>query len=358
MDVNDLTPLSTLKLDASNAIECIRRINELFGLSMTLGSFYQHSTAGDLCFGVRGLLRRQDKEPVKGYPVSGPISAADFNDYYRMAFGSVKAFKSELVELAGNVRLEVLHNIDKRKPLLVLLPPMACLGTIWLRQVQYFAKRYSVIICHYPGHGLSSGLDTMEGSEQGVQSIAKLIWALLDHYRLHSPAHLVGWSMGGLIGQCMAMEQPGRVATLTLVNSVAPSIDNDQRGINDATRELVNEVAITLKPAINEYFNGDFKAIKACYDPTVFDAYLQLVKQTQTSNALDKFVFPALVIAGEEDRVITSDASRRLYLRLSKASFHLLDDGGHYLPVTHADWLNRCLEQHLVDGDSKYQHAR
>ncbi|NTG51718.1 alpha/beta fold hydrolase [Agrobacterium rhizogenes] len=357
-NLDDLTPLSTLTLDASNAIGCLERMNERLGMSMTLGSFVQHSTVGDLCIGVRKVLQRRDRGVAKNYPVSSLVSPTmnDFSTYYRMAFGSVKAFKSELVELGGNVRLEVLHNIDKGKPLLVLLPPMACLATIWLRQVQYFANRYSVIICHYPGHGLSSGLDTVDDRELGVQSIAKLIWALLDHYRMHSPVHLVGWSMGGLIGQCMVAEQPGRVATLTLVNSVPALIDHDQRGLNDAMRELINEVSIALKPAINEYFGGDFKAIKACYDANVFDAYLALVKQTQTSKALDKLIFPALVIAGEEDRVIMPETSRRLYLRLSQASFHLLDDGGHFLPVTHADWFNRRLEEHF-SGVSPYEKS-
>jgi hypothetical protein len=116
-------------------------MSDLLGTGITVGKFYQYATVGDLCRRVRELPQRQDKVATKDYFISntGSPTANDFSSYYRMKFGSVKAFRSEIVGLAGEVRLEVLHNIHKRKPPLILLPPMACLATVWLRQVRYFA---------------------------------------------------------------------------------------------------------------------------------------------------------------------------------------------------------------------------
>jgi polyketide synthase PksN len=85
--------------------------------------------------------------------------------------------------------------------------------------------------------------------------------------------------------------------------------------------------------------------------------YLQFVKQCQASDELGKLASPSLVIAGEEDRVVKPDISRRLYSQLNQASFLLLEDAGHFLPMRHADWFNRYLEQHLTGADLKHEYA-
>ena len=82
-------------------------------------------------------------------------------------------------------------------------------------------------------------------------------------------------------------------------------------------------------------------------DASILDAYLRCASATTVKKDLAAPRFPVLVLAGGRDRVIPPEASRRLWERFDGAAFELLDEAGHYLPMTHADWFNERLRQHL-----------
>jgi polyketide synthase PksN len=261
-----------------------------------------------------------------------------------MALGEIDGFERALLELDDDVILDVLHNVSPGKPPLLLLAPMGCLGTAWLHQVREFAADYSIIVCHYPGHAASSGTAALLSAAGTLADVARLIWTALDRLGIGLPVHLVGWSMGGLVAECMTAVDPERVASMTLVNGLdAPG----NGGLDRAMRELVHEVSTQVAPEVYRYFEGDHFAIKACYDASILDAYLRCASATTVKKDLAAPRFPVLVLAGGRDRVIPPEASRRLWERFDGAAFELLDEAGHYLPMTHADWFNERLRQHL-----------
>lgn len=103
----------------------------------------------------------------------------------------------------------------------------------WDHQVAHFAERRRVVRLDLRGHGDSGGA--------GVRTIGELardVVALLDHLGIERCV-LVGHSMGGMIAQTVALEHPGRVERMVLVNSIGRMAYNRARGLLMAVSTLV-----------------------------------------------------------------------------------------------------------------------
>ena len=87
-------------------------------------------------------------------------------------------------------------------------------GRSWEYQRDLFAEQYRVILIDVRGHGRSA----KPPGPYSVPQFAQDIFALLEHLKIDA-FHLVGLSMGGMIGFQMAVEQPERLRSLTIVNS-------------------------------------------------------------------------------------------------------------------------------------------
>lgn len=100
-------------------------------------------------------------------------------------------------------------------------PPVVMLHGIgrsledWEPQREYLDPDHRVITIDMPGFGLSQRLP----APTTLDSLADGVWATLDALGETRPAHLMGNSLGGAVAMRMLVDTPGRVSTLTLVNS-------------------------------------------------------------------------------------------------------------------------------------------
>jgi pimeloyl-ACP methyl ester carboxylesterase len=78
------------------------------------------------------------------------------------------------------------------------------------------AAGHRVISTDLPGFGFSR-----KGRERpGLPAFGRAMAGLLDAVGVGQPAHVMGNSLGGGVSMTLAVDHPGRVASLTLVNSV------------------------------------------------------------------------------------------------------------------------------------------
>jgi pimeloyl-ACP methyl ester carboxylesterase len=78
------------------------------------------------------------------------------------------------------------------------------------------AAGHRVISTDLPGFGFSR-----KGRERpGLPAFGRAMAGLLDAAGVDRPAHLMGNSLGGGVSMTLAVDHPGRVASLTLVNSI------------------------------------------------------------------------------------------------------------------------------------------
>jgi pimeloyl-[acyl-carrier protein] methyl ester esterase len=99
--------------------------------------------------------------------------------------------------------------VDGQRPVLVLLHGWAMSSAVWTCLLPALAEHYRLELIDLPGHGRNAGL-AMEGIEGCVDYLDRI---------LPESAHLLGWSLGGLIALRFAQRLPDRVAGLSLVAS-------------------------------------------------------------------------------------------------------------------------------------------
>src|SRR5262249_22775631 len=99
---------------------------------------------------------------------------------------------------------------------IVLLHGLGSSSADWRLQRAALGARYRLIVPDLRGHGRSprgrGGL--------GAGAMAADLAALLDDLEA-PPAHVVGLSLGGCVALALALDQPARVRSLTLVNTFA-----------------------------------------------------------------------------------------------------------------------------------------
>ncbi|PYD07085.1 3-oxoadipate enol-lactonase, partial [Pseudomonas savastanoi pv. glycinea] len=73
----------------------------------------------------------------------------------------------------------------------------------WEYQIPVLASHYRVIVMDMRGHGRSD----KPHERYSIKAMSNDVEALIEHLRL-GPVHLVGLSMGGMIGFQLAVDQP------------------------------------------------------------------------------------------------------------------------------------------------------
>ncbi|GAY11133.1 3-oxoadipate enol-lactonase [Pseudonocardia sp. N23] len=100
---------------------------------------------------------------------------------------------------------------DTDAAVLVLLGSLGCTLEMWRPNVETLARRHRVIRLDHRGHGGSPVPD----GDYTMPDLAGDVLATLDGLGVDR-FHFCGLSLGGMVGQYLASEHPGRVRSLTL----------------------------------------------------------------------------------------------------------------------------------------------
>ena len=158
------------------------------------------------------------------------------------------------------------------------------------------------------GHGEAPERPLVGGIDDFVDDLV----ALLDANAVDA-AHVVGFSLGGLIAQRLAIRESTRVVTLTVIGSVAGRTETEAA----AARERLHAIE-TLGPvgvaeqSIRRWFSPDYLdahpdaadrvvAQMAALDPVAYTAAYRVLATTDLAEDLPLITAPTLAITGEFD---------------------------------------------------------
>ncbi len=244
---------------------------------------------------------------------------------------------------------------------LVLLHSSASSGGQWKSLVDQLGEGFQAMAPDLFGYGAS---DPWPGDRPlTLADEAEIVTALVGE--LETPFHLVGHSYGGAVALRVALNNPGRIAKLVLIEPVAFYLLQSGR---DAEHDEIAAVADAVERAIGagdpeggmagfvDYWNGDGAWAGSRPD-------LRQELATRTGKVLGDFgaigaeaaklsdytacEMPTLVLCAEHTRRPTAKIAEMLALTMPNAVHETVPGAGHMSPLTHAAVVNRAIETHL-----------
>ena len=252
-----------------------------------------------------------------------------------------------------------LHESDYRgRESITLLHGLGSCGDDWLLQVPRLVGHYRILAPDLPGHGNSSLERRLPLISHFADDVASLIAALELN-----PTHVVGLSLGGLVAQQLALDYPGQVRSLTLVNTF-PHLRMALAGRQIKTMgrlhfllrgdmEGVGQwVAEGLFPGPDQEVMRKAAAERIASNPR--RAYLQALWAAFRFNSrrrLPEINTPTLVVAGDADTTVSMDAIMELVRCIPGAELAVIPNSGHATPIDAADEFNQTLLDFLSQLD-------
>jgi aminoacrylate hydrolase len=114
----------------------------------------------------------------------------------------------------GHDRAKIYYETHGSGTPIVLSAGMGGSGSFWTPQLAALSQRHTVILYDHVGTGRSRSGDT---HPRDIAGMADDIAAVMDAAGV-ARAHVVGHAIGGIVGMELAMRQPERLSSLTVVN--------------------------------------------------------------------------------------------------------------------------------------------
>jgi len=240
-------------------------------------------------------------------------------------------------------------------PVVTLSHSLATNLSMWDPQARALASRYRVVRFDTRGHG---GTDAPAGA-YALEQLAEDARALLRALGI-ARTHFIGLSMGGFIGQLLALTHPEMLQSLVLCDTtsrVPPEAGPmwDERIRVAQTQGMEPHV----EPTIGRWFTAPFmeqhaevvnpvRAIIRGTHPQGYIGCCHAIAALDLTDRLDGIRVPTLVIVGEDDPATPVAASRTIHERIKGSELVILKSASHLSNLEQAEAFNRVVTTFLA----------
>lgn len=182
--------------------------------------------------------------------------------------------------------------------------------------------------------------------------------ALLDHLGIGRVA-VVGFSLGGLVAQYLALTYPERIQCLTLISTVAGRTAEEQAWVIERAETLAQSGATAhLANAVDRWFTPEFVAANPDVlearrqkslrnDPDCYVAAYRVLAQSDLGQELHRVTAPTLVMTGENDIGSSARMANFIHSRIAGSELHILPRLKHSVLLEAPDQIAALLEPFL-----------
>lgn len=221
------------------------------------------------------------------------------------------------------------------KPTVVLLHGVGLDHTMWEPAAALLADRFTVIAPDLPGHG------TRPPVTDGV-TLADLADGVVGE--IPTGSHLVGFSLGALVAQHVALHHPELVATLTSVSSVCERTAEERASVLDRLRTAEADFTASAAASLKRWYAGtrvgpdQVARTEATLLSNDVRSFLNCYRVFATADAdiapdLAAIAVRALAVTGENDPGSTPEMTHRLAAALPDCRAEVIPQARHMLPV-------------------------
>lgn len=239
----------------------------------------------------------------------------------------------------------------------------------WEFQVEEFAEKYRLFIPDLRGHGKSEA----PKSGYSLNSFVDDIVQFLKEHGL-SKCHYVGLSMGGMIGQLLAIKHGEMLESLTLVDTApTPGLLN-RAGYEDALKMFEQSAKIAEKQGrkpladvtIKMMFSAEFiennpqvvKKVKKLIIEGPHEGYVNAIRNIVLTDLdlyphLYKIETPTLIVVGSKDVITPPAMSQKIHEAIKGSEMVVIEGSGHVSNIEKYEKFNLILKNFLRKIDTK-----
>ncbi len=233
--------------------------------------------------------------------------------------------RSSRIDVEGT-RIHIRLSGQKNKPVLVFSNSLGADLSMWNAQAEEFSKHFRIVRYDTRGHGQSSA----PAGLYSIEILGRDVVAMLDELGIES-CSFCGLSMGGMIGQWLALHAPSRVQRIVLSNTAARigSAESWNARIAAIQKDGFNAI---LPGVLDRWFTPAFhrsrpdliaktRAMLERTDPAGYIACCAALRDADFRNQISQIKIPVLVIAGTDDLATSPADGKSLAQGIRGAQF-------------------------------------
>jgi 3-oxoadipate enol-lactonase len=240
-------------------------------------------------------------------------------------------------------------------PVVMLSHSLSSSMVMWNPQLASLEPHFKVLRYDMRGHGRSEAPD----GAYTLELLAQDAVALLDALGIEA-VHFVGLSIGGMIGQGLALNFANRLKSLTLCDTSAIMPDEakpilQQRIAAARQNGMADQVDATLErwftPQYLKANPPEVELIRQQIRATPLAGYIGCSEALRGLNYLQrlpKITLPTLIIVGEEDPGTPVAAAEAIHERIAGSQLVILPSARHLSNIEQAEAFNKAMMKFLL----------
>lgn len=252
--------------------------------------------------------------------------------------------------------IDIHCEISGSGPWLALSHSLCCDGAMWQPQMAALETRFTVLRFDTRGHG---GSDAPAGA-YSFEQLTDDVLGLLDALQIER-THFCGLSMGGMLGQHLALKAPQRIGRMVLADTTsrmpAEAAPLWAERIRIATEQ---GMAPLVQPTLERWFTAPYRAahpevmanIGALIRSTPIAGYVgcaQAIARIDVTDRLHDVKAPTLVIVGSDDLGTPPAMSEAIAAAIPGARLEVIADASHLSNIEQAQAFNTLLLDFLTE---------
>jgi 3-oxoadipate enol-lactonase len=257
----------------------------------------------------------------------------------------------------GNI--ELYYEVHGSGEPVMLIHGLSMDSSTWFNQVSVLSKNYQVIVFDNRGVGQTDA----PHEDYSTEMMADDAVALLKFLNVDN-AHILGFSMGGMIAQIIALKYPAFVKSLLLTATAAQFPTKAKHLVQVWLRMLGENVSLETRIRegflwgyTNDFFEDD-ETVTTAINLAInhpyplsnhgFAGQVAALMKHDTRSQISQISVPTLVLIGREDILVPVKFSEELAAKIPKAELVILERGGHNCWMEFSEQFNQAVMQFLA----------
>lgn len=255
--------------------------------------------------------------------------------------------------------IDCVYSDHGKGPAIIMVHGIGARRSLWDPLAVCLKDQYRCISYDLRGHGESP----MPEDSFGLDDLVDDLEALRRRLGI-GQAHIIGHSLGGMIGPAYARRYPEHVLSLGLFSTAAFRTDEDAAKVKAVVATMTeNGVEASLDMLVTRWFSDDFmrhrpdaialrKRQVIETNPKLFLNVFDIYAQTEMSPWLAEVTAPALVLTGELDGGCSPRLNRQIAAALPNSELVVLDSLKHAILIEAPDQVMHHLNKFLASVSS------